>query len=81
MSSFQVLMYCLSSLCAVAVHHHHPGGEGADHCGVPGLSFPGGQHLLAAVVSSQPAGHLAAPGRPLPDLLRHVRLHGPGLCR
>ncbi len=76
-----VLMYCFFSLCAVAVHHHHPGGKSADHRSVSGLSFPGGQHLLAAVVSSQPAGCLAAPGRPLPDLLWHVRLHGPGLCR
>lgn len=74
-------MYFLSSLRVVAVHHHHPGGEGADHRSVPGLSLPGGQHLLAAVVSFQPAGHLAAPWRPLPDLLRHVRLHGLGLRR
>ena len=71
----------LSLLCAVAVHHHHAGGEGADHRRVPGLSLPGGQHLLAAVVSAQPAGRLAAPRHPLPDLLRHVRLHGPGLRR
>lgn len=34
----------------VAVHYHYPGGEGADHCCVPGLSLPGGQHLLATVV-------------------------------
>lgn len=70
----------LHILSAVAVHHHHSGGEGADHRGVSGLSVPGGQHLLAALVGSQPAGRLAAPRRPLPDLLRHVRLHGPGLC-
>lgn len=72
-----MLLLCV----AVAVHHHHPGREGADHRRVPGLSLPGGQHLLAAVVGSQSAGRLAAAGHPLPDLLRHVRLHGPGLCR
>lgn len=71
----------VSLVCAVAVHHHHAGGEGADHRRVPGLSLPGGQHLLAAVVGAQPAGRLAASRHPLPDLLRHVRLHGPGLRR
>lgn len=71
----------VSLLCAVAVHHHHAGGEGADHRRVPGLSLPGGQHLLAAVVGAQPAGRLAASRHPLPDLLRHVWLHGPGLRR
>lgn len=66
---------------AVAGGHHHPGGEGPDHRRVPGLALPGGEHLLAAVVGPQPPGHLATPRRPLPDLLRHVRLHGPGLHR
>lgn len=74
-----IFVFLLSA--AVAVHHHHPGGEGADHRRVPGLPLPGREHLLAAVVRPQSAGRLAAPGRPLPDLLRHVRLHGPGLRR
>lgn len=66
---------------AVAGRQYHPGGEGPDHRRVPGLALPGGEHLLAAVVGAQPPGCLAAPRRPLPDLLRHVRLHGPGLHR
>lgn len=65
----------------MAVHHYHAGGEGADHRSVSGLSLPGCQYLVAAVVGPQPAGRLAAPRRPLSDLLRHVRLHGPGLRR
>lgn len=80
-NSLLFFMYCFLSLSTVAVHHHHPGGEGADHCGISGLSLPGCQYLLAAVVGPQPAGRLAAPGRPLSDLLWHVWLHGPGLRR
>lgn len=73
-------LICSSSLSApVAVHHHHPGGEGADHRSVSGLSLPGGQHLLATLVGIQPTGGVAAAGCALPDLLWHVRLHGPGV--
>lgn len=50
--------------------------EGADCRHYPGLSLPHRQYLVAGVVFSQPVRQVAAPGPALPDLLRHVRLHG-----
>ena len=50
--------------------------EGPDRRHHPGLAVPHRQHLLAHLVLAQPLGQVAAAGPALPDLLRHVRLHG-----
>lgn len=53
----------------------------ADRGGGAGLSVPRGQCVVARVVVPQPLGQMAATGPALPDLLRHVRLHGHRLHR
>ncbi len=37
--------------------------------------------ILAGLVLTQPISQVATAGPALPDLLRHVRLHGPGVHR
>ncbi len=72
MPSHCVLLRCVS----VAGHFFDSDWEGADRRHYPGLTLPHRQYLLAGVVFSQPVCQVAAPGPALPDLLRHVRLHG-----
>lgn len=64
--------FCIS----VAGHLSDCDREGADRRHHPRLALPHRQHLVAGVVFAQPLGQVAAAGPALPDLLRHVRLHG-----
>ena len=73
--------FCLSLSSLVAGHLPDRDREGADCSHYPGLFVPHRQYLLAGVVLSQPSSQVAAAGPPLPDLLRHVRLHGHSLYR
>lgn len=75
-----MMMYSLS-LPPVAGHLSDRDREGPDRCGRAGQPVPHVLYLLAGVVLPQPLGQVAAPGPALPDLLRHVRIHGPRLHR
>ena len=66
----------MSFLSPVAGHLSDSDREGPDRRHHPGLAVPHRQHLLAHLVLPQPLGQVAAAGPALPDLLRHVRLHG-----
>lgn len=71
----------MTPLPAVAGHLSDGDREGADRRHHPGLSFPHRQHFLAHLVLPQPLSQVAASGPALPNLLRHVRLHGHRLHR
>lgn len=65
----------------VAGHRSDCNREGADCGHHPGLFVPHRQCLLAGVVVSQSLSQMAAAGPSLPDMLRHVWLHGHSLYR
>lgn len=67
------------SVSPVAGHLFDSDRESPDSCSCSGFAVPDSQYLLAGVVLPQPLGQVAKAGPALPDLLCHVRLHGPGL--
>lgn len=79
------VLYCLHPfllllfVSPVADHLFDSDRESTDSCSCSGFSVPDSQYLLAGVVLPQPLGQVATAGPALPDLLCHVRLHGPGL--
>ncbi len=65
----------------VAGHLFDGDRESTDSCSCSGFLVPDSQYLLAGLVLTQPISQVATAGPALPDLLRHVRLHGPGVHR
>lgn len=55
--------------------------ESADCSHYPRLSVPHCEYFLVGVVLPQPLSQMAAAGPSLPDMLRHVRLHGHSVYR
>lgn len=65
----------------VAGHLSDRDREGADSGHYSRLPVPHCQYLLAHLVLPEPLCQVATPGPALPNLLRHVRLHGYRLHR
>src|SRR4029434_9060959 len=70
-----------SPSCVVAGHLTDGHREGADSGGHLGIAVPHRQHLLVGLVVPESLSQVATARPALPDLLRHVRIHGRGLHR